>query len=404
MAQARFQSSLFAGLLKLGSGQFNFKVFSSKIPARFQDDEVFQYVALVKNGRCSGLSFMVRSRISSIVLLGCRLFGAKNNRIFDRMLRWKKYEPKYFQQLRDLDIRLLWNMNQHALPVSIPFIRTIWDVNHRINSMYPEFSYSRFTFDGLDADIENSLARASYVIVGTEEGKRQLVDIFGVDHRKVRIIPFPTPELSTADLCSDAVLKVIQKGPYIFYPARMWPHKNHVTILEALRILRANGGGANLRCVFSGADEGNLDYVLRYANKLGLGGQLDYVGVVAESDIAYLYQRAFALVYASGVGPDNLPPLEAMALGCPVIAADVPGAREQFGNAALFFDPMNENEIAERIRELAKSGLLRDDLVQRGRDRAAAWSVEDYARSIRSILNEFALVARAWERSDSKFT
>jgi glycosyltransferase involved in cell wall biosynthesis len=312
-------------------------------------------------------------------------------------------EPKYYKQLRELNVRLLWNMNQHELPTSLPFVRTIWDVNHCIHSMYPEYSYTRFTFDGCDGNMAYSLARASYVIVGTEEGKRQVVSMFGVHEGKVRVIPFPTPVLSVSRQCSQQVSEAIHHSPYLFYPARFWPHKNHVVILAALKVLR-DQRNIRLRCILSGADEGNLRYVLQYAEKLGVGDQVKYLGVVSDEDLASLYSGALALVYASAVGPDNLPPLEAMSLDCPVITARVPGAREQYGDAALYFDPMSEHELADCINQLLDNKSVREKLMRNGRARAASWTVQDYANAVVSVFDEFASIARAWERCDSVFT
>jgi glycosyltransferase involved in cell wall biosynthesis len=117
-----------------------------------------------------------------------------------------------------------------------------------------------------------------------------------------------------------------------------------------------------------------------------------------------LYKGALALVYASAVGPDNLPPLEAMSLGCPVITAEVPGAREQYGDAALYFGSMSEQDLAERIKELLQNKLVREQLIHRGRVRAESWTARDYAQAMVSIFDEFAAIARAWERCDSVFT
>ena len=68
-----------------------------------------------------------------------------------------------------------------------------------------------------------------------------------------------------------------------------------------------------------------------------------------------MYKNAFALVYASFLGPNNIPPLEACALGCPVVAANIPGAFEQMGDAAAFFDPKDEYDLAEKIKMLLES-------------------------------------------------
>jgi glycosyltransferase involved in cell wall biosynthesis len=277
----------------------------------------------------------------------------------------------------------------------------VWDVNHRIHSMYPEFSYTRFSFESLDAQTE-AFMKASYLITGTEEGKRQLVDMYGVYPRKIRIVPFPTPVLPDAP--QGALPRgVTERRPYIFYPARFWPQKNHVVLVAALKVLR-DSFGIRQNVVFCGIDEGNLDYVMRYADGLGVRDQVHYIGRVSDEEMTQLYRNAFALAFVSATGPDNLPPLEAMALGCPVIAADVPGARERYGDAAVYFPTTDERILAERIKTLVEDRTVRDELIGRGFDMAKRWTVDDYAKAVVAIFDEFALIARAWERCDSVFT
>ena len=116
-----------------------------------------------------------------------------------------------------------------------------------------------------------------------------------------------------------------------------------------------------------------------------------------QRELAVLYRRALALTYVSFFGPENLPPLEAFALGCPVIAADVPGAREQLGDSALLVDPTRPEEIAQAIRSLHRDPSLRQTLVERGRARAARWTALDFVRGVFAILDEFEAVRRCWE-------
>jgi glycosyltransferase involved in cell wall biosynthesis len=110
-----------------------------------------------------------------------------------------------------------------------------------------------------------------------------------------------------------------------------------------------------------------------------------------------LYQNAFALTYMTFFGPDNLPPLEAFALGCPVIASKVSGAEEQLGDAALLVDPKNPEQIADAIFKLYNSPDLRKILIDRGSKRAQKWTGHDYVRNIFSILDEFEAIRRCWK-------
>ena len=118
-------------------------------------------------------------------------------------------------------------------------------------------------------------------------------------------------------------------------------------------------------------------------------------------DLVALYRGAFALAYVTFFGPENLPPLEAFALGCPVIASDVSGAREQLGDAALFADPRNPAEIAATITTLHGNDSLRRTLVEQGRARAERWTAKEFVRGVFAALDEFEPVRRCWGRRNT---
>ena len=396
-SQARLQKAIFNGLAKVGSERFRFIVFSldsSPMPV----EGGFVHHPVARYSHWEEVANRLRVIVGRVLRGAWELTtGASGGRTWNYLGRLSNFEPKHFQQMRDLNIRLLWNMNQHELKVPVPFMRTVWEANHRICPMYPEYSYTVYGFDGLDARMAESLARASYVITGTVEGKRQLVEMLGVYEDKVRVIPFPAPILP------DPKSALMQSGRYILYPARFWPHKNHVVILEALKILKQDHS-IELPCVFTGADQGNLAYVLRYAERLGVQDLIDYRGKVSDVELAALYKGAVALVYASAVGPDNLPPLEAMALACPVITADVPGAREQYGDAALYFGPTDQCSLANLLLTLLGDSAIRPQQIARAKARIDKLNGDNYATGVMSILDEFSAIARAWERCDNMFT
>src|SRR5439155_17628589 len=111
-----------------------------------------------------------------------------------------------------------------------------------------------------------------------------------------------------------------------------------------------------------------------------------------------LYGEAICLTFASFFGPDNIPPLEAFALGCPVIAARVPGSEEQLENAALLFDPAEPADIARVILRVHRDVGLRAELIRRGREIVSAHSPRAYVEQICRILDNFEPVRRCWGR------
>jgi glycosyltransferase involved in cell wall biosynthesis len=124
--------------------------------------------------------------------------------------------------------------------------------------------------------------------------------------------------------------------------------------------------------------------------------QILFPGFVSRQDLIALYRHAVALVYPTYFGPENLPPLEAFALGCPVIASDIPGHAEQFGTAAVLVDPRRPDLWAEEINRLRGDSLLRDSRITLGRERAARFTSDDFARNLLKLMDEFATYRSCW--------
>lgn len=139
-----------------------------------------------------------------------------------------------------------------------------------------------------------------------------------------------------------------------------------------------------------------MDHVKTVTQQLGLLEQVHFMGFVNQKDLIQLYRGAFALIYASLLGPENLPPLEAFAIGCPVIAADIPGAREQLEDLALYFSALEENDLAEKIIMLKNNFSLRSELIAHGKTRASMFTADDMAAKIFEILDKFEPIRRCW--------
>jgi glycosyltransferase involved in cell wall biosynthesis len=275
-------------------------------------------------------------------------------------------------------------------------------LQHRLQPFFPEVSIGEW-WQQREGHYATVIRRAAYVIVGTEAGKQEVERFYGIPAERVRVLPHPTPRFALNGRSADprAVLnKYGLKAGFLFYPAQFWPHKNHAGLLRAVRLLRERYGIV-FDLVFIGSDKGNLQYIRSLTAKLNLSGQVHFLGFVPSEDLVALYKSAFALTYASYFGPDNLPPLEAFALGCPVIASRVSGAEEQLGDAALLFDPKNPDQLADTIRMLHENPDLRAELIQRGRERALRFTGKDYVEGIFALLDEFEPFRCCWSNTGS---
>ncbi len=300
--------------------------------------------------------------------------------------------------LQKQEIDIIWNIGPYCLTTEIPNIFTVWDLQHRMQPYFPEVSI-KGEWNEREQFYIKTLKRASFAIAGTNTTKSEIERFYEVPSERIRVLPFPTPQFALNPPPSNGKY-VLDKynlpDKYLYYPAQFWSHKNHVNLLLAVKLLKEKYD-LNFPVVFSGSDKGNKKYVQEMAAKLDLSQQVHFLGFIPQEDLIALYQNAFALTFVTFFGPDNLPPLEAFALGCPVIASKVSGATEQLGDAALLVDPKDPEHIALVIKALWNDNSLRQTLVQRGLLRASQWSGEDYAKGVLSILDEFATIRRCWQ-------
>jgi glycosyltransferase involved in cell wall biosynthesis len=290
-------------------------------------------------------------------------------------------------------IDFAWFVSPQSEPVGVPFLAPVWDLEHRRHPFYPEVSTSGWRWEEREFHYRSSLPRAAYVLTGSQVGREQVHDLYRVPLERIAVIPFPTPGFPPAE--AGAVRLEVDPGvPFVFYPAQFWPHKNHIAVVLALDLLRQEG--LRVDAVFTGADKGNLAHVRRAVAERRLDDRVRFAGLVERSAVGAYYRAAAALVFPSFFGPDNLPPLEAFGLGCPVIAADVTGAREVLGEAALFFDPRDERELAAAIRRVLSDTELRTKLVERGRARASEQTAAGYVAAVIALLDSFEAYRRCW--------
>jgi glycosyltransferase involved in cell wall biosynthesis len=262
----------------------------------------------------------------------------------------------------------------YALTVPVPRTKTptvvtLHDVQHRD---LPEFfgpakrSFRRIAYD-------RATKNATAVVVTTQFVRERALDVLALEPDRVHIIPHAI---------NHTLFRPAEDGPrepFILYPARAWPHKNHARLFEAFALLRRDR--PNLRLVLTG---GGLD-------RLGqLPEGVERWGVVAPADLASLYRRAACLVFPSLYEGFGLPPLEAMACGCPVAASNVAAIPEVCGDAAVLFDPFDPEAIAAGILEADARG---DELRPLGLEHAAKFTWEASAKAHEDVYREAVATA-----------
>jgi glycosyltransferase involved in cell wall biosynthesis len=146
--------------------------------------------------------------------------------------------------------------------------------------------------------------------------------------------------------------------------------------------------GTKVPLVLTGHPLENYENIMRLIKELGISDQIRYLGFVSETEMVALYKKAAVLVYPTLFGPTNIPPLEAMILGTPVLCSNLFSMPEQVGDAALLFDPFSIEDMAEKIYRIWNDEALRKSLVQKGYDRIKEITQENYASQWETVIEK----------------
>ncbi len=369
-----------------------FTVFSpaSRLPDQFQGNPAIRFVSLHRS-RAKKIGDTLRQVVRKLV--------ANLRHPADPPYVRSAFEEFGLQLFRQSGIEMIFYVHQYFLiTLDIPYLTIVWDLQHRLQPYFPEVSNDG-RWEKREKVSQRALQRASVVIAGTQAGKREIEQFYHIPAERIRILPHPTPLFAFPNAPApdnNVLTKYHLPERYVLYPAQFWPHKNHVRLLMAVKLLQEQDHLV-FPVVLVGSDKGNAAYIRQVIDDLHLRDHVYCLGFVPPQDLVALYRAAFALTYLTFFGPENMPPLEAFALGCPVIASDVPGAQEQLGDAAVLVDPQDEGQLASAIKSLHENPHLRQTLIKRGLERAAQWTSNDFANGLVAILDEFVPLRQCWK-------
>lgn len=273
----------------------------------------------------------------------------------------------------------------YALPART--MGVIHDLMHRYERHFPEVS-RRGLFGRRERHYRNICSAAAAILVDSSVGKSHVMEAYGVDPGRIHVLPYTAPPYMRNAEPADFESRYQLPASFVFYPAQFWEHKNHVRLLQALSV--AHEAVPDLHLVLAGSRKNAHGKVMQAIEGLHLQHRVRMVGYVPDEDMPGFYRRARGLVMPTFFGPTNIPPLEAMAAGCPMAVSDIYAMPEQVGDAALLFDPHSVDDIARAIVRLATDETLRSRLSETGRKRAQTWNQSHFDARFHQIVQAAA--------------
>ncbi|MCL6096461.1 MAG: glycosyltransferase family 4 protein [Patescibacteria group bacterium] len=286
----------------------------------------------------------------------------------------------------------------HYLPfaTSAPSIITILDVSYLY---YPELFKKKDLYQ-LKLWGGYSIKKAKKIITISNSSKNDIIKMYGKKAEDVSVAyPGIKQELSFGqkELSMDELNKKFGiKGDYILFVGTLQPRKNLVRLVEAFSRLKdvrpktddLSPKSEILSLVVVGKKGWQFEDILNAPKKYGVENRVKFLDSVSDKELPSFYKNALCFVIPSLYEGFGLPVLEAMKYGCPVLTSSISSLPEAGGDAAMYFNPEDVFDIAEKINKVISDPSLRDEMVKKGYNQIKKFSWEKTAKETLKVLEE----------------
>jgi len=272
-----------------------------------------------------------------------------------------------------------------------PVVVTIHDL---IPLIFPEYAYSPLVklYNRL---VSAAARKAALIVADSHSTRNDVIRILNVPPSRIQVI-YPGVDESLGPVEDEGTLQATRKRynlpeEFLLYLGGFDHRKNIGVLLEAYAILWKRLGGRAPKLVLAGKLPARETPALlnprRLVEECDLGDRVHFTGWVAEEDKPALYSLALAFLYPSLYEGFGLPPLEAMACGCPVLASEASSLPEVIGDGALLIDPHQPEAWADKMEMVILNRDLAAELRERGIRRVKAFSWLKTARELWKAFN-----------------
>jgi glycosyltransferase involved in cell wall biosynthesis len=241
--------------------------------------------------------------------------------------------------------------------------------------------------------LPNSLRRLDRVIAVSEWVKQELVELARVKESLIEVVPngidhaafYPRPYSDETELL---IQPFSFRRPYILYVSRIdHPVKNHIRLIEAFGIFKERTGYPH-RLILAGGDSNNAAKVKAAAAASAWRSDIFFTGHFPLESLPELYSGADFVVLPSMYEGFGMGVIEAMASGIPAACARAASLPKTAEHAALYFDPHDPEDMADRMVMLASDRALHDECSRLGIERAKIFSWDQCAKRTLEIIQE----------------
>ena len=321
--------------------------------------------------------------------------------IFDLKRVTPKAPSRNFKIRRDLfnlgPARVCGPMDVYHLPspdlINVSGPKVVVTVHDLIDEVHPE-SHTPETIALSDTKMRSVVERADKIICCSKTTRDDLHRFFKVDEARTcviyqgvdRTVFFPL-SAEEEGYAANVLRELDINSPFLLFVGTIEPRKNLAVLLEAFAALKSKKKFTG-KLVVVGMKGWMMNTLSEQLGRLGLNGEVVFLGYVTDAQLRVLYNKSAAFVFPSLYEGFGFPIVEAFACGAAVVASNTSSCAEVSGDAALSIDPHSPQDIAQAIQKIIEDPALKAFLKAKGLERAARFSFDDTARQTLAVYQE----------------
>jgi len=305
------------------------------------------------------------------------------NRLLNFVFKFFKY-PTIESLAGEGRVLLMPNPNMVVVRSTTKFVLVVHDLSP---ILMPEMYSLKAQMWHKFINIPKLVKRAAKILAVSDFTKQTLIDKLGIEPNKIVSAPLAVDHERFNKNLDIVKLRSVRNryglpGEFILFLGTIEPRKNLGRLISAFEQL-----SGNTHLVIGGKLGWKYSEVLRQIEQSKKRSMIHYINYVSEEDKPYLIKLASVFAWPSLYEGFGLPPLEAAAVGTPVLTSNVTSLPEVMGESALLVNPYNIEEITRGLDTLLTQEIVRDKLIKRGFDRASKFSWDKTAEKLKSLLN-----------------
>lgn len=245
-------------------------------------------------------------------------------------------------------------------------------------------AYSKKELFLQEETVKNSIKKAKCIILTSDANRQDFIKFYDESKVKTAVVPLAFDDnLFQPIKSSRDVLNLDEE--YILFVGRLETKKNIPNIVKAFNQFKQNSG-SKIKLVLAGKPGYGFSEIETLISDLQHKKDIVMPGYIKENDLPHLYAKAKVFFFPSLYEGFGIPVLEAMAVGTPVITSNIPTIREIAGEAAIFIEPQDIDQMAKELDNLINDEKLREDLIAKGISQSKKFSWEKTADQIDNLL------------------